>query len=110
AKLPADRFATASVFAAELTSGLTNVGTRTHALTKVRGPFARRRTFPLLGIFIGLLIAAVVSVPYWHRSSFRALDPDLIAVAPFASVTPSLKLLGENLVDYLSRSLDGAGP
>jgi eukaryotic-like serine/threonine-protein kinase len=39
-----------------------------------------------------------------------ALDPDLVAVAPFDVPDPRLSLWREGLVDLLSRNLDGAGP
>src|SRR5256884_5682631 len=39
-----------------------------------------------------------------------SLDPDLIAVAPFDVLAPTLELWHEGLVDVLSRNLDGAGP
>ncbi len=38
------------------------------------------------------------------------LDPNLVAVAPFDVLAPSLALWREGLVDVLSRNLDGAGP
>jgi len=37
-------------------------------------------------------------------------DPNLLAVAPFDVLDPSLQLWHEGLVDILSRDLDGAGP
>jgi serine/threonine-protein kinase len=37
------------------------------------------------------------------------MDGELLAVAPFDVIDPSLSLLGEGLVDVVSRSLDGAG-
>src|SRR5881296_753168 len=39
-----------------------------------------------------------------------ALDPNLVAVAPFDVLAPSMELWHEGLVDVLSRNLDGAGP
>ena len=38
------------------------------------------------------------------------LDQNLLAVAPFDVLDPSLQLWHEGLVDVLSRDLDGAGP
>jgi serine/threonine-protein kinase len=40
---------------------------------------------------------------------FVALDPELVAVAPFDVFDPELELWHEGLVDVLSRNLDGAG-
>jgi serine/threonine-protein kinase len=37
-------------------------------------------------------------------------DPNLLAVAPFDALDPSLEIWREGLVDILSRNLDGAGP
>src|SRR6266571_1962575 len=39
-----------------------------------------------------------------------ALDPELLAVAPFGVLDPKLELWREGLVDVLARNLDGAGP
>ena len=37
-------------------------------------------------------------------------DPNLLAIAPFDVLDPSLQIWHEGLVDILSRNLDGAGP
>ena len=37
-------------------------------------------------------------------------DPNLLAIAPFDVLDPSLQVWHEGLVDILSRNLDGAGP
>ena len=55
--------------------------------------------------------AAALGALSISRSHARAaLDPNLIAVAPFDVFDPKLDLWREGLVDVLSRSLDGAGP
>jgi tetratricopeptide (TPR) repeat protein len=62
---------------------------------------------------LAVLIAAAAAF-----ALFRALrsvpatlaDPNLVAVAPFDVLDPSLQLWREGLVDILSRDLDGAGP
>jgi serine/threonine-protein kinase len=43
------------------------------------------------------------------RPASRA-DPNLLAIAPFDVLDPSLQIWREGLVDILSRDLDGAGP
>ena len=40
----------------------------------------------------------------------RALDADLLAVAPFDVLDPKLELWHEGMADLLARNLDGAGP
>ena len=47
---------------------------------------------------------------FWATRSTTALDPNLIAVAPFDVVAPSLALWSQGMVDVMSRNLDGAGP
>ncbi len=58
-----------------------------------------------------LVAAIVVARGLVVRSRSRpALDPNLVAVAPFDVLDPKLELWREGLVDVLSRNLDGAGP
>jgi len=97
AKAPADRFATAAEFVAALASRDLSAPTWKRAV---------RRAWPL-GIAVVLAITAVL----W--SKWRpppALDPDLVAVAPFTVLDRDYDLWREGLVDVLSASLDGAGP
>lgn len=99
AKIPADRFTTASQFVEALSgSGAGRAGARWSP---------GRRT-----VFLGLAAAlAVVASQLLPRPAARpTLDPDLIAVAPFDVFSPELELWGEGLMDLLSRNLDGAGP
>ena len=56
------------------------------------------------------LTAVVGGVLYSHFKKVAALDPDLLAVAPFDVLAPNAELWREGLVDVLSRTLDGAGP
>jgi serine/threonine-protein kinase len=98
-KVPADRFATASQFL--------------EALSGERVPAARLRWRPgrrtaFLGLAAVLVGVASQFVP--RRAARPALDPDLVAVAPFDVFIPELELWREGLMDILSRSLDGAGP
>ena len=102
AKEPADRFSTSAEFGAALGAA---------ALTPPGGLFVgpRRRWFMGGAVAAGVLaVAATATVVL--TSSGGALDPDLVAVAPFDVLAPGLELWREGLVDILSRNLDGAGP
>ena len=84
------------------------------AATTITQPAAtpRRSRWPItLG---AAALALVVAGAVWslaRRSRAPvALDPDLVAVAPFDVPDPRLSLWREGLVDLLSRNLDGAGP
>ena len=60
-------------------------------------------------IAAGVLVVAATATAVLTRGG-GALDPDLVAVAPFDVLAPGLELWREGLVDILSRNLDGAGP
>jgi eukaryotic-like serine/threonine-protein kinase len=102
AKEPADRYPTSGAFAAALSSAVA---------TPAGGVFSmgRRRWLMAGAIAAGVLVVAAASTALLTRRS-AALDPDLIAVAPFDVLAPGLELWREGLVDVLSRNLDGAGP
>jgi len=60
---------------------------------------------------ITVVAVAVAAVAILLRSKAPSgLDPDLVAIAPFDVLAPTLELWHEGLVDVLSRNLDGAGP
>jgi eukaryotic-like serine/threonine-protein kinase len=59
-------------------------------------------------IGVAALIAAGVLLSR-HRGDLPT-DPNLLAIAPFDVLDPSLQIWHEGLVDVLSRDLDGAGP
>ena len=102
AKEPAERFSTSAEFGAALGAA---------ALTPPGGLFVgpRRRWLMSGAIAAGVLaVAATATVVLTSRGG--ALDPDLVAVAPFDVLAPGLELWREGLVDILSRNLDGAGP
>src|SRR3989441_4519238 len=61
-----------------------------------------------LGTAVIVLVGGVIVVANSRKSA--ALDPELVAVAPFGVLDPKLELWHEGLVDVLSRNLDGAGP
>jgi len=92
-----DRFATAG----ELERALSDA-TRTG-----RAPVSRRARTVMIGL--GLVVVSA-SVAFWATRSDVALDPDVIAVAPFDIEAPSLAVWREGMVDVMSRNLDGAGP
>src|SRR2546426_1317353 len=56
---------------------------------------------------VGLAAVAVLAL---RPRAPTALDPNLVAVAPFDVLDPKFELWHEGLVDVLSRNLDGAGP
>jgi serine/threonine-protein kinase len=107
-KVPADRFATAGEFVAALEG-------RDTAPTMLRLPGAttRRRRLPgravPLGIGAAAVFAAGAGVLLSRRAAPAELDPNLLAVAPFDVPDARLALWREGLVDYLTKSLDGAG-
>ncbi len=63
-----------------------------------------------LTAFAAAVTALVGGVLYSRFKTDTALDPDLVAVAPFDVLAPNVDLWREGLVDVLSRNLDGAGP
>ena len=108
AKVPADRFATAAEFADALTQ-------------PPRSPFpdrergiggeARRRRAVLVGASVLAVASAAVAgaMVFRHGGRLPALDPNLVAVAPFEVLHQKLDLWREGLVDVLSHDMDGAG-
>src|SRR5947208_295038 len=58
----------------------------------------------------GLAVAAAAVAILLRSKAPSSLDPDLVAIAPFDVLAPTLELWHEGLVDVLSRNLDGAGP
>src|SRR3989454_4902629 len=61
-----------------------------------------------LGAAVIVLVGGVIVVASSRKPG--ALDPELLAVAPFEVIDPKLELWQEGLVDVVSRTLDGAGP
>src|SRR3989442_8003812 len=98
AKPPADRFATAALFADALGAGG----------GAPRAPRRLSRPGVALAMSAALVtIAGAVLFTYGKRAP--ALDANLLAVAPFDVLAPGLDLWHEGLADVLSRNLDGAG-
>ncbi|AHG88768.1 protein kinase [Gemmatirosa kalamazoonensis] len=101
---PADRFATAGAMADAL-----DASRATAADAPVRGSRRRRvGAWIAAGATVAAAVAAVLALG--SRAAPVALDADVIAVAPFDVLDPSLALWKEGMVDVLSRTLDGAGP
>ncbi|HUR94267.1 MAG TPA: protein kinase, partial [Gemmatimonadales bacterium] len=102
ARAPADRFADAPDFARALEEGasapqLNASGTTRHRLLAVAG--ALMIAAAATGLYLRLRPATQVTT-----------NVNLLAVAPFDVLDPSLQLWREGLGDILSRTLDGAGP
>lgn len=62
------------------------------------------------GAAVGLAGLAAAGILLLGSRTNLPTDPNLLAVAPFDVLDPSLALWHEGLVDILSRDLDGAGP
>jgi serine/threonine-protein kinase len=59
---------------------------------------------------VGMAVLATAGVFLLRGRPASPTDPNLLAVAPFDVLDPSLQIWHEGLVDILSRNLDGAGP
>ena len=113
AKLPAERWQSASDVARTLEAFATPSGgvtpTQTRPVPAVKPVAARRRL--LAGVAIVVLVLAGAGA--WRALSPRGapLDPDLIAIFPFrvTSVDSSLNYLGEGMVDLLGAMYTGEG-
>jgi eukaryotic-like serine/threonine-protein kinase len=90
---PADRFQTAGDFASSL-------GAFVIAKPRLR----RWPVIAVTAVLMSVLVAVVLT-----RKPAPALDPDVVAIAPFDVLDPQLSLWREGLADMLSASLDGAG-
>jgi eukaryotic-like serine/threonine-protein kinase len=93
----ADRFTTAGEFETLIERG---------AAPPRRSRVAVRRWGPA----IVLAALAVAGVLLLRTRPAPPSDPNLLAIAPFDVLDPSLEIWHEGLVDILSRNLDGAGP
>jgi len=62
------------------------------------------------GAVVGLTALVAVGVLLSGTRPAEPTDPNLLAIAPFEVLDPSLQIWHEGLVDVLSRNLDGAGP
>jgi tetratricopeptide (TPR) repeat protein len=120
-KVPADRYRRAEELAAGLGASVNQAaGAGTVAVPPAetggvreaarRGSGRRwARAGSIAVASVALTIGAIVGMTKLRQPAVR-LDGNLLAVAPFDVLDPSLQLWHEGLVDVLSRDLDGAGP
>ena len=106
AKTPADRFNSAAQFADALNAAPRH-GSDVGAPAAMQRSAPRRRT--VIAVAVAALLLGVVGWWITHRGKSLPLADDLIAVAPFDVLDPSLSLWSEGMVDVLARNLDGAG-
>ncbi len=102
ARAPADRFADAPAFARALEAA---AGAPSGAVS----PAVRRGLLAAAAV----LLVALAGAGVWLRTrpaAEDARDANLLAVAPFEVLEPSLEVWREGMGDVLSRTLDGAGP
>ncbi len=111
ARSPADRFDNTSQFAEALQAAVgAQPAVPTEPTRAARRPAFRRR---ILLAAAGALVAVAVLLGLYRglrRAPEVALDRNLLAIAPFDVLDPSLQLWREGLGDILSRTLDAAGP
>ena len=102
ARAPADRFADAPAFARalEAAAGAPSAGA---------SPAVRRGLLTAAAVLLVTLAGAGVWL-HTRPAAEDTLDADLLAVAPFEVLEPSLQVWREGMGDVLSRTLDGAGP
>jgi serine/threonine protein kinase len=98
AKAPADRFTSAGEFAKALGEP---------DAAPVRGSIIAVRRWVAA---IGVAALAAAGILLSRSRTELPTDPNLLAIAPFDVLDPSLQIWHEGLVDILSRNLDGAGP
>jgi serine/threonine-protein kinase len=109
ARDPEDRFASVAVFTDALALAVVPVVTPELAVTN----FARRR-WPLTAIVAGagLFIIAGLAVAMLlrpHTARVVAPEAEVIAVLPFRASGNGVGVIGEGMVDLLSRDLDAVG-
>jgi serine/threonine-protein kinase len=105
-KDPAVRFQTAREFGDAL--GISFTGEQTAGRAAVGKP-SRTRALAVVGI-IGVVVAGAAVWAATMRGRTSALDDNLVAIAPFEVLDPSLQMWREGIVDILAANLDGAGP
>ena len=111
ARSPADRFVDAAQFAQALQAAVgAQPAVPTEPARATRRPAFGRR---ILLAAAGALVAVAILLGLYRglrRAPEVTLDRNLLAIAPFDVLDPSLQLWREGLGDILSRSLDAAGP
>jgi serine/threonine-protein kinase len=99
AKEPSRRFSSA----AELRDAL---GERGRAADARR----RSRSLAIAAVILSLAVLGGAAWLFGRRDRGVQLDENLVAIAPFDVLDPSLKMWKEGIVDILSANLDDAGP
>lgn len=74
-----------------------------------RRRWTRRAPLIAAAVLVAILVALATSAPDADTPA-AALEPDLVALAPFQVSDPTLTMWREGLGDILARDLDGAGP
>ena len=113
AKVPADRYRTAADLVRALDDRIPPPAvTSPLAIDAVATRLRVTRRAVGLGVaaLLGLAAVAAMFLFFRPRDGSRALDDDLLAVAPFDVLDPKLELWREGMADLLARNLDGAGP
>jgi serine/threonine-protein kinase len=111
ARSPADRFVDTAHFAQALEAAVGRQPAVPTEPAPAARPRALRRRIPLA--VAGALVASALLLGLYRglrRAPDATLDRNLLAIAPFEVLDPSLQLWREGLGDILSRSLDAAGP
>jgi serine/threonine-protein kinase len=115
ATVPADRPATAAEFARALAAATASPSTTAPASAVAARTTAVRPGWRTLTVIvaatIGVVMIAIAALLAKQRTPSRALDPNVVAVAPFrvSSADPSLGYLREGMVDLLAAKLTGEG-
>jgi serine/threonine-protein kinase len=107
-KDPATRFQTAREFADAL--GISFTGEQSSARVALTTPTPKRTGAMIAG---GVAALVAIAAGVWAtsmRGGGKTLDENLVAIAPFEVLDPSLQMWREGIVDILATNLDGAGP
>jgi len=100
-KTPADRYPTAGAFVTALERG-----SLSGAVTR---PVSKRRTIAIAAT-VGLLAVAAIALSTRRGSPPVVLDPEKLVIVPITVHDSGLIEWRMSTVDWLSRTLDGAGP
>jgi serine/threonine-protein kinase len=117
APVPADRFGTMAELAEALvapTASPSTTATTSAVPARARAARPRWRTLTAIGAAtIGVVVIIIAALLMKQRTPSGALDPNVVAVAPFrvTSADPALGYLREGMVDLLAAKLTGqVGP
>jgi serine/threonine-protein kinase len=103
AKAPADRFPTAHDFSEALG------GIQEAPVQRLPGRRANRTRWLGAGaVLLAVLVTTLGLFRPWRKAAAPP-EPNLLAVVPFDVSDPALAVWSEGVVDFLSRTLDGAG-